>query len=232
MLNVKKFLPKLVASFTKIVIVIALILLVATISLFIGYVYSLQSNPTLYIQGFSERANSLIQVVWGKPYIYPTLTQEPSLLDRPEQIAPELVGITKWSDDKPITLQEQRGKKIVVLVFGRLLCSYCFNVYTYLNEWQRNYGTDYLQVIALQSPKYEEEKSWADIEKKLAERDVNFPVGLDLEKETAKLYDLEFLPTALVIDKNGHIRYKHVGEGGFAKIEKAIQELISLDWQK
>ena len=105
-------------------------------------------------------------------------------------------------------------------------------MYTYLTEWQRQYGSDYIQVIALQSPKYEEEKTWNVIEEKIKERDVNFPVGLDEDRKTAQLYSVELVPTVFVIDKNGYIRYTHKGESGFGETQKAIEEVIMLDFSK
>ena len=204
--------------------------LVILLFLFVGYVYALQYNANLYIPGFSEQANKAIGVLWKTPFETPTPTQNPqSVLYGLPRPAPEFVGITKWLDDKPATIEQYKGRKIVVLLFGRLYCSYCQNVYTYLTEWQRNYGSDYIQVIAMQSPKYDGEKVWSDVEKAIRERDVNFPVGLDEEKKTSTLYNVDMVPTVFVIDKQGMIRYTHLGEGGFAETEKAIKEIIRMD---
>lgn len=200
-------------------------------ALFIGYVYALQYNASLYIPGFSEPANTLVGFIWKTPFSTPTPTKNPeSVLYGLPKPAPEFVGVTKWLDDRPASIGQYAGRKIVVLIFGRLYCTYCLNVYTYLTEYQRNYGSDYIQVIALQSPKYDGEKVWADVEKEIRERDVNFPVGLDLEKKTSALYNVDMVPTVFVIDKQGMIRYSHTGEGGFAETEKAIQEIIRMEY--
>lgn len=200
--------------------------------LFVGYVYALQYNATLYIPGFSERANAVISAVWKTPFVYPTptpLMPESSVLYGAPKAAPEFIGITKWYNSEPITLHQYKGKKIVVLVFGRLYCTFCQNVYTYLTEWQRNYGSDYIQVIAIQSPKYDGEKVWDDVVKEINERDVNFPVGFDENRQTMTAYELDMVPIVFVIDKEGVIRYSHLGEGGFAETEKAIKEVIRME---
>jgi len=203
--------------------------------LFAGYVYALQYNPTLYIPGFSERANNVVGAVWKTPFEYPSSTsvsEDMSVLFGVPKAASEFVSITKWYNSEPITLSQYRGKKIVVLVFGRLYCSYCQNVYTYLNEWQRNYGNDYIQVIGIQSPKYDGEKVWEDVVKEIKERDVIFPVGLDENRMTLEAYELDMVPTVFVIDKQGMIRYLHLGEAGFAQTEQAIKEVIRIDHPK
>ncbi len=223
---------KVAFSALRIIGVCAGILFFCLLILFTGYIYALQSNPMLYIPGVSGPANSLIGVIWRQPFSYPSPTPKPTVLYGTIKPAPEFTGITKWYKDEAVSLRQFRGQKIVVLVFGRLYCSYCFNVYTYLTEWQRNYSSENVQVVALQSPHYDGEKSWKDIEAKIVERDVNFPVGLDENRSTAAAYNFDTVPTAYVIDKQGMIRYEHTGEGGFGEVEKAIQEVIFLDFDK
>ena len=207
--------------------------LVILLFLFVGYVYALQYNATLYIPGFSERANKVITAVWKTPFVYPTptpLMNESSVLYGAPKVAPEFTGITKWYNSEPVTIRQYKGRKIVVLVFGRLYCTYCQNVYTYLTEWQRNYGSDHIQVIGIQSPKYDGEKVWDDVVKEIKERDVNFPVGFDENRQTMTAYEIDMVPNVLVIDKEGIIRYSHLGEGGFAETEKAIKEVIRMEY--
>lgn len=45
-------------------------------------------------------------------------------------------------------------------------------------------------------------------------------------------YELDMVPIVFVIDKEGIIRYSHLGEGGFAQTEKAIKEVIRMEYPK
>lgn len=221
------------AHVVNIALVGIVLFLAILLFLFVGYVYALQYNPTLYIPGFSERANNVISAVWKAPFSYPTptpLMSESSVLYGAPKAAPEFVDITKWYNSEPITIGQYKGKKIVVLVFGRLYCTFCQNVYTYLTEWQRNYGSDHIQVVGIQSPKYDGEKVWDDVVKEIKERDVNFPIGFDENRQTMAVYEVDMVPIVYVIDKEGIIRYSHLGEGGFAETEKAIKEVIRLEY--
>lgn len=202
---------------------------VISIFLFVGYVFALQSNPSLYIPGFSDGANKVIGVIWKMPYVYPTPTQSPSALYGVPKSAAEWSDITKWYNSSPVTLASFKGKKIVVLTFGRMYCSYCLNVYTFLNEFQRQYGT-YIQVIGIQTPKYDQERVWDDVVAKIKERDVNFPVGFDENRKIKELYEVDMVPIVFIIDKQGQIRYSHLGEGGYSEVEKALNEIIQLDF--
>lgn len=197
--------------------------------LFVGYVYALQTNPSLYVPVFSDQANKVIGILWKKPYVYPTPTSTPSGLYGVPKPAPEWNDVTKWYNSEPITLESFKGKKIVVLTFGRMYCSYCLNVYTFLNEFQRQYGT-YVQVVGIQSPKYEQERVWDDVVAKIKERDVNFPVGFDENRKVKELYEVDLVPMVYIIDKQGMIRYHHLSEGGYGEVEKALKEIIQLDF--
>ncbi|MBP9813597.1 redoxin domain-containing protein [Candidatus Woesebacteria bacterium] len=223
--NIDKSVYALIRAVTAAVGLFAVIL----VFLFIGYVYALQTNPSLYIPVFSDQANKVIGVLWKKPYAYPTPTNTPSELYGVPKPAAEWNDVTKWHNSEPISLATFKDKKIVVLTFGRMYCSYCLNVYTFLNEFQRQYST-YIQVIGIQSPKYDQERVWDDVVAKIKERDVIFPVGFDENRKVKQLYEVDLVPIVYIIDKQGMIRYHHLGEGGYAEVEKALKEIIQLDF--
>ncbi len=56
--------------------------------------------------------------------------------------------------------------------------------------------------------------------------DVPYPVAQDNDGKTWSAYKTLYWPTMYLIDKRGHIRYQHIGEGGYAETEKAIQSLL------
>lgn len=216
-------------AFFRAVIAAITLFVTVLVFLFIGYIYALQSNPTLYISGFSDVANKAIGILWKTPYVYPTPTQLPSVLYGKLEVAPEWNDVTKWYNANSLTLKSFKEKKIVLLTFGRMYCSYCLNVYTFLNEFQRQYNS-YIQVVGIQSPKYEQERVWDNVVEKIKERDVVFPVGFDENRKVMSLYDVDMVPIVFIIDTQGIIRYKHLGETGFGELEKALKEVIRDDF--
>ncbi len=45
--------------------------------------------------------------------------------------------------------------------------------------------------------------------------------------KTRAAYGTRFWPTLLLIDKQGNIRYQHIGEGAYQETEAAIQSLLA-----
>ena len=57
--------------------------------------------------------------------------------------------------------------------------------------------------------------------------DVRYPVAIDNEGMTWRAFEQRYWPTRYVLDKQGHIRYKHIGEGAYDETEAIIQSLMS-----
>ena len=55
-----------------------------------------------------------------------------------------------------------------------------------------------------------------------------FTLGWDRDKHVARSYQPETMPSSFLIDKNGVIRFAHVGyhDGEEVEIEKEIKELL------
>jgi peroxiredoxin len=65
----------------------------------------------------------------------------------------------------------------------------------------------------------------ADVASKLG---VKFAVLLDTDKKVSRLYDLNSMPSTVVIDRNGRVRYLHRGyqEGYEDLYDKQIRDLL------
>ena len=57
---------------------------------------------------------------------------------------------------------------------------------------------------------------------------VSFPVLLDTDKAVSKLYDLSTMPSTVLIDRDGHVRYLHRGyrDGDEDNYDKQIRGLL------
>jgi hypothetical protein len=56
--------------------------------------------------------------------------------------------------------------------------------------------------------------------------DIPYAVAQDNEGATWKAYSNRFWPTLYLIDKNGNLRYQHIGEGRYEETEAAIKALL------
>ena len=52
-------------------------------------------------------------------------------------------------------------------------------------------------------------------------------MGQDNYRVTWSAYNNHYWPTLYLIDKTGHIRYVHIGEGRYAETETAIESLLA-----
>ena len=56
---------------------------------------------------------------------------------------------------------------------------------------------------------------------------IEYAVAIDNDRLTWGAYNQRYWPTTYLIDKRGHIRYRHIGEGAYEETEVAIQLLMA-----
>ena len=55
---------------------------------------------------------------------------------------------------------------------------------------------------------------------------IEYPIALDSENVTWKLYGNQYWPRQTLIDVKGRVRWEHAGEGAYDEIENRIRELL------
>jgi len=70
------------------------------------------------------------------------------------------------------------------------------------------------------------EKEYANVAAAVKKADIRYPVMLDNEHANSELYDTIYWPTEFLIDIDGFIIEKHIGDGGYEETEHKIQELL------
>lgn len=58
---------------------------------------------------------------------------------------------------------------------------------------------------------------------------VAYPVVIDNDGAMWGAYGQRAWPTRYLLDKRGHIRYRHIGEGAYDESEEAIRALLAED---
>jgi thiol-disulfide isomerase/thioredoxin len=146
-------------------------------------------------------------------------------------LAPELTNDTWLNVDAPLRLADLRGK-VVALEMWTFGCYNCQNVMPSLKEWHSKYSGEGLVIIGNHYPEFSFEESLDNLKTAVLENGIEYPVAQDNKGETWRTYDNRYWPTLYLIDKEGHIRYIHIGEGRYKETEAAIQELLAEPYPK
>jgi peroxiredoxin len=119
-------------------------------------------------------------------------------------------------------LNEQRGR-VVMVNFWATWCGPCREEMPQLNRLYERYKAAGFVLLGVNVD--DDSKKAADVAAKLG---VTFPVLLDSDKIVSKLYDLNTMPSTVIIDRSGKVRYVHRGylAGTEADYEKQIRELL------
>lgn len=141
--------------------------------------------------------------------------------------APELEGISSWINAKPLTLEELRGK-VVLVDFWTYSCINCIRTLPIHQQWVDSYGKNGFVLIGVHTPEFEFEKKRDNVAKAVERFAITYPVALDNDYKTWQAYHNAYWPAHYLIDQKGVIREVHFGEGNYVQTENAIRALLGL----
>lgn len=95
-----------------------------------------------------------------------------------------------------------------------------------LRDWHERYGAAGLTIVSVHTPEFFWEKPYDRVV--AAVRDLRIPYAVVQDNEWAiwKAYGVRGWPTAVLVDRRGVVRYRHVGEGACRSTEAVIQRLV------
>ena len=140
--------------------------------------------------------------------------------------APEFGGIDAWINGGPLTMAGLRGS-VVLIDFWTYTCINCINTYPFLKDMQAKYADKGLVIVGVHSPEFEFEKSYENVVAATIKDDLVWTMAQYNDFITWRRYDNRYWPSEFLIDKDGVVRYTHIGEGAYAETEIAIQELLA-----
>ncbi|PZN82628.1 MAG: redoxin [Candidatus Methylumidiphilus alinenensis] len=118
-------------------------------------------------------------------------------------------------------LKQFRGK-VLFVDFWSSWCNPCVQSFSLLNEMNRDLKDKGLQVIGINLDEVPE-----DAKAFLAKHPASFTVVADANQQCAKDFDVKAMPSSYLIDRNGVIRYVHLGfRPGEAKEFRALAEQL------
>jgi len=139
--------------------------------------------------------------------------------------APELsTGV--WINSEPLTLKGLHGRAVLI-EFWTFACYNCRNTLPTVKKWDMQYRDKGLTIIGVHTPESDLEASLNDLRREVAELGIKYPVVTDNDYSTWKAYNVYAWPTLFLLDKQGRVRWTHVGEGYYDQTEAAIRKLLA-----
>jgi cytochrome c biogenesis protein CcdA/thiol-disulfide isomerase/thioredoxin len=139
--------------------------------------------------------------------------------------APELAGLSRWINSKPLTLRQLRGK-VVLIDFWTYSCINCLRTLPHVKAWYQTYRKRGLVVLGIHTPEFAFEHVPANVDGAVRRLGIRYPVALDNGFHTWNAFQNQYWPAKYLIDRSGHLRYYHFGEGEYDTTESRIRALL------
>ncbi len=217
-----KKIPLLAANGVKIQKIFGVLMLLTALAIYFNFDRKFQSYILRVLPNYGAGLTKFEENVVVKKEMEDMTT--PKLLQNGPP-APELIPGGGWLNTKPLTLEELKGK-VVLLDFWTYSCINCQRTFPYLKKWHEKYKDKGLVIVGIHSPEFEFEKSQKNLSKAIKDFGITYPVMQDNNFDTWRAYRNKYWPAKYFVDKQGRIRYFHFGEGDYDNSEKVIQKLL------
>src|SRR5690349_3723432 len=148
-----------------------------------------------------------------------TVTEETKAPTAPE------ISNGLWINSEPLTLKSLHGR-VVLIEFWTFACYNCRNTLPTVKKWDAQYRDKGLTIIGVHTPETDLERDEAEVRREVAGLGIKYPVVTDNDYSTWKAYGVEAWPTLFLLDKQGRVRWTHVGEGYYDETEDVIRKLL------
>lgn len=139
---------------------------------------------------------------------------------------PPLVGAIAWLNSQPLTVDELRGK-VVLVNFCTYTCINWLRQLPYIRAWAEKYQDQGFVVIGVHTPEFEFEKTIDNVRHALTEMRIDYPIAVDNDYAIWRAFGNRYWPALYFIDPQGRIRHHQFGEGEYERSERVIQHLLS-----
>jgi cytochrome c biogenesis protein CcmG, thiol:disulfide interchange protein DsbE len=139
--------------------------------------------------------------------------------------APDFAVAAAANGKGKVALSNLRGKVVLVDFWGTF-CEPCKKSFPKLQDLNTKYAASGLKIVGISEDEPDDREAIPGFANTYGAK---FTLGWDGDKSIAKNYKPQTMPSSFLIDRNGVVRYAHVGyhDGEEAQVEKEIKELLA-----
>lgn len=164
-----------------------------------------------------SRAGGLLRTAAPAPSVLPMLPVMGPM--------PSLDGATAWLQSAPIRSADLRGR-VVLVDFWTFGCINCQRALPAVRDWARRYRDEGLVVIGVHAPEFAFERDRRNVERAVQRLQLDFPVAMDNTFAIWNAWSNHYWPALYLVDAQGRVRWRHIGEGAYPETEQAIRQLL------
>ncbi|MCX6137376.1 MAG: redoxin domain-containing protein [Ignavibacteriales bacterium] len=138
--------------------------------------------------------------------------------------APELRG-DFWFNAEPVTIRDFAGS-VILLAFWDYSSAASLEIIPLLRQWHDQYASLGLAIVGIHSPEFGFAKDPAEVESAVTALQIRFPVAIDNTHSMMHAYQVQELPTLVLVDRHGDIYYVQCGRSRCDHTERALQVLL------
>jgi thiol-disulfide isomerase/thioredoxin len=139
---------------------------------------------------------------------------------------PEFTGATDWLNiAKPITVEALAGNVVLVHIWT-FACINCQRTLPYVIGWDQKYRSQGLSVVGIHTPEVPYERDLGNVKRALQRHKITYPNAVDNQFALWKAYNNSYWPHLFLADRQGRLRYDHIGEGAYDTSDQAIRALL------
>lgn len=96
-----------------------------------------------------------------------------------------------------------------------------------LRAWHEKYEAVGLTIVGVHSPEFFWEKPHEKVLAATRRLGIRYPVVQDNDHAIWNRWGVRAWPTAVLVDRRGVVRHRHIGEGDYAETEAVIRRLLA-----
>jgi len=82
-------------------------------------------------------------------------------------------------------------------------------------------------IVGVHTPEFAFERVPSNVERAVKQLGLRYPIALDPDYGTWNAWGNKYWPAKYFVDRQGHLRYGHFGEGDYAESEAVIRDLLA-----